>query len=105
MKFCCLFIFLIALSLNISDAYAGAQLDSEGILAIAKVAGACGIMHEMIDFQEKTKLKGGNEFVSRFWKMESARRGMSEQEVFNQCDFAINSYEKFKKSLEKEVKK
>ncbi len=77
------------------------ELKPQGILAVAKIAGSCGILDEMIDFQKKTKLEGGNLFVTRFWETEAARRGMTVKEMSNQCDQAILSYDEMWKSVEK----
>lgn len=41
------------------------ELSSLGILAIAKMAGACGILDSMIQMQKTTKMPGGDEFVTR----------------------------------------
>jgi hypothetical protein len=66
----------------------------QGILASAKIAGACGILDQMIDFQKKTQLEGGDKFVSRFWYAESARMGLSVQEMSEQCNQAIEFYQR-----------
>jgi hypothetical protein len=76
--------------------------DPREVLALAKVTGACGIMDSMIDFQKKTQLEGGDEFVTRFWLFESARRGMTVQQVSDQCNSAISAYDKMWRSMEPE---
>jgi hypothetical protein len=57
------------------------ELSSQGILAIAKMAGACGILDSMIQMQKTTKMPGGDEFVTRFWSVEAARLGMNRRAV------------------------
>ncbi len=80
---------LITFSMN---AHAGEEVDVQGILAIAKMTGACGIMDSMIKLQTSTKMPGGDEFVTRFWEVEAARLGMTVQEMSDQCDKATISY-------------
>ena len=72
------------------------------ILSTAKIAGACGILDSMIDFQAKTKLDGGNEFVSRFWTLEAARLGLSVEELSNNCNAAILQYDQYWKIVEQQ---
>jgi len=80
--------------------HAQEKMEPQAILATAKIAGACGILDEMIDFQRKTKLPGGDEFVSRFWLAESARRGMTVKEVSDQCNKAISIYDSLWKAAQ-----
>lgn len=100
-KYCVLLVFCIySFVFYTSPANAEENIDPQGILAIAKIAGACGIMDEMIDFQKKTQLEGGNEFVTRFWHAESARRGMTVEETSEQCNQAIVTYDKLWTSMD-----
>lgn len=78
-----------------------ASLDPQTILAVSKVTGACGILDEMLDFQKKLKMDGGNEFVARFWQTEAARQGKTVKELSDSCDIAILTYEKMWKAMEK----
>src|SRR5690606_7956031 len=48
-------------------AHAADDLSPQGLLSVAKMAGACGILDSMIQLQRTTKLPGGEEFVTRFW--------------------------------------
>ncbi len=80
-------------------------VEPQGVLAVAKMAGACGILDSMIDFQAKTKMNGGNEFVTRFWEVEAARLGMTVKQLSDQCNGAISSYDKLWNAIEKENKK
>ena len=76
------------------------KIDPQGILAIAKITGACGIMDEMVSFQKKTKMEGGDDFVFRFWQTESARQGKTVQQMHDDCNQAISAYETLWKSME-----
>lgn len=69
-------------------------------LAIAKIAGTCGVMDEMIDFQKKGELEGGDEFVTRFWKTEATRQGKTLQQFSDDCSKAIILYNKMWKNIE-----
>ena len=81
--------------------HAGDKIDPQGFLAIAKVAGACGIMDSLVDFQKKTKMQGGDEFVSRFWAWEAARLGNSSlKEYLEECNSAISAYNKLWEVME-----
>ena len=62
-------------------------------LATAKMAGACGILDQMIHFQKTTRIEGGDLFVTRFWETEAARLGMDVQGLSNLCDKSILTYE------------
>jgi hypothetical protein len=75
-------------------------IDPQGILAIAKITGACGIMDEMVSFQKKTKMEGGDDFVFRFWQTESARQGKTVQQMHDDCNKAISAYDFLWKSTE-----
>lgn len=88
---------LFATSLQV---HAEENISGQEVLSTAKIAGACGILDSMIHFQKTTKMAGGDEFVSRFWAVEAARRGMSVQKMSEQCDGAVTLYDKLWKSME-----
>lgn len=67
----------------------------QGMLATAKVAGACGILDSLVQFQKNTKMNGGNEFVARFWGVEAARLGLSVQQLSDKCNEATSAYDIF----------
>lgn len=90
-KTCYCFEFIFALVLPASSQE---ELTTQGILATAKMAGACGILDSMINFQKTTKMEGGNAFVLRFWEVESARLGMTVEQLSNQCNQAVTGYDK-----------
>jgi len=95
------FVLFVVLFFLIVPQVQSKDVDAQGVLAIAKIAGSCGILDELIDFQSKTKLEGGESFVTRFWSTEAARRGLSVREMSNQCDSAILTYDQLWKSSEK----
>lgn len=80
------------------------ELSAQGLLSVAKVAGACGIMDSLIHFQKTTKMNGGDEFVARFWAVEATRLGMSVKQYSDQCSSAVNAYDRLWKAAEQEKK-
>jgi len=94
--------FSLTLVLFSFRAEAADQLEPQAVLAIAKIAGSCGILDEMLTFQKKTRMKGGEAFVERFWETEAARRGVTVKQMSDDCDHAINSYNTLWKSMEKQ---
>jgi len=72
----------------------------QGILATAKMAGACGIMDSLIHFQKTTKINGGDDFVARFWALEATRLGMSVKQYSDQCSGAVSAYDRLWKTGE-----
>ena len=81
-----------ALIITTSLSWANNEVFVRNILATAKVAGSCGILDSLIDFQKKTKMNGGDEFVSRFWAVEAARLGMTVQQLSDTCNEAVSAY-------------
>lgn len=67
----------------------------QGMLATAKIAGACGILDSLIHFQKTRKMNGGDEFVTRFWSVEAARQGLTVQQLSDRCNKAISTYGTF----------
>lgn len=60
MKAASKFIAVVATSLALGmPASAQDDLSAQGILAIGKMTGACGIMDSMIQFQKTTRMEGG----------------------------------------------
>ncbi|MDG6348577.1 hypothetical protein QAA18_07445 [Luteimonas sp. 8-5] len=72
----------------------------QGLLVVAKMTGACGILNSMIQFQTSTQMAGGEEFVARFWNVEAARLGLTVQQLSDQCDESIGAYDRIWKALE-----
>lgn len=62
-------------------------------LYLAKMTGLCGSFRQMLEFQQTTQLPGGDNFVVRFIKVESARLGKTSSELLNHCKEVISTYE------------
>lgn len=58
------FLMGLVLSFGLSTAvWAEDDLTMEGILALAKMSGACGIVKLQLDFQTSTAISGGDDFM------------------------------------------
>jgi len=68
------------------------DLSARGLLSVAKMAGACGILDSMIRLQSTTKLPGGDDFVVRMWTVEAARLGMTVQQLSDTCNRTVEAY-------------
>ena len=73
-----------------SDKEAGDQLVS--MMVVAKATGMCGVLSQLVRFQETTKMKGGDEFVMRFLNTEAARLGHTVESYIGQCPSVIEKY-------------
>ncbi|EKO3434933.1 hypothetical protein NTH51_002214 [Vibrio fluvialis] len=62
------------------------------MLISAKMHGMCGLVHQMAQFQESTKLDGGDEFILRFMATELARLNMSSKDFLSACDKSADYY-------------
>ncbi len=78
-----------------SSSVASEDLDMRYVLSVAKMAGACGILDESLHFQAVTKMPGGDDFVERFWRTETARLGMSIEDFMKKCNEVVQAYEFF----------
>lgn len=87
-----------------SYAYADSNGSGQEVLAVAKIAGACGILDSIINFQKTTKMTGGDEFVSRFWAVEAARMGISVQELSLRCNKAVVMYDQIWSAMDAEAR-
>ncbi len=72
----------------------------QGVLALSKFTGTCGILDSMISFQNATQMPGGDEFVSRFWTTEATRLGISMQQYIDRCNESVDMYNKIWKAAE-----
>lgn len=75
-----------------TTAMANDDVSPRHALAVAKMAGACGVLDSLIQFQKTTRMEGGESFVLRFWKLEAARLGMSVEGLSQRCDESIANY-------------
>jgi len=70
------------------------------LLASAKLSGACGIIVQMADFQQSTKMAGGTEFLYRFTNTEAARLGWTVDQYLEHCRTAHKVYQTYYDALE-----
>jgi len=84
------------------SAHAEVATNPQGVLALSKLVGACGIVMQIIDFQAATKMDGGDEFVARFVKTETSRMGLTEEEFFKKCEQSAEAYQLLFNSMEQE---
>lgn len=76
------------------------EIEAQSILAVAKLAGGCGMIQQMVAFQNSTKMLGGDEFLVRFLATESARLGFATDSYVEFCAGAINLYSTMKELAE-----
>jgi len=89
------FVFLFLLfpfiaSAEESDKESESQLVS--MMVVAKATGMCGVLSQLVRFQETTKMKGGDEFIMRFLNTEAARLGHTVESYIGQCPSIIKKY-------------
>lgn len=65
------------------------------LMLSSKFTGMCGVFGQMANFQESTKIPGGDEFMNRFLATELARLNMSSETFIKQCQDATNIYSKY----------
>lgn len=94
--------FLVCISTLYLSPLANAEdeLSAQGIMAISKAAGACGILNSMLYFQKSTQMPEGDKFIVRFWTAEAARLGESIEKYSEKCNKAIASYNKLWNALD-----
>ena len=77
------------------------KLDKEGVdtmhdlMLTSKWAGMCGMYGSMIQFQDSTKMPGGDEFLERFIKMEMARLDTTFVEFARSCKKSVETYDSY----------
>jgi hypothetical protein len=93
-------ILVIGYSLLLSlQGNAATDEETAALLVSAKMAGACGILDQLIDFQATTKMDGGDELVTRFWNTEAARLGLTLVDLSDTCTRSIKIYDAIFQSL------
>jgi hypothetical protein len=70
-----------------------------GMMVVAKATGICGVLSQMINFQETTKMSGGDEFIMRFLNTEAARLGKTVNDYVGDCPVIIEKYNGYMKLL------
>ncbi|WP_097303845.1 hypothetical protein [Pseudomonas chlororaphis] len=71
------------------------------VLVAAKFSGGCGILVQMASFQKSTKMPGGDDFLERFLKTESARTGFTVSRYLELCQQSAQVYQTYYDELEK----
>jgi hypothetical protein len=96
---------LLAVAVMVASNPSQAQKKEENLLhtllVVGKGSGACGILTLQIQFQEGTKMSGGNEFVGRFWTTEAARLGMTLDQYGKFCAKTLDAYDTYWKMTER----
>ena len=92
MKFVFIRLLFFAMVFSSAITRADDSITAQGILAVAKFTGACGIMESMVNFQTATQMPGGDDFIARFWTTEAARLGYSMQQYVDNCNKSTEMY-------------
>ena len=100
-KYISIFAIILVLLLSVETRADKENEDALGVLAAAKMAGACGILDSMIYFQKSTQIDNGEVFIGRFWTMEAARLGWTLEEYSNTCNSATKLYNTMVSATEK----
>lgn len=69
------------------------------MMVVAKATGMCGVISQMVNFQQATKMPGGDEFVVRFLTTEAARLGHTLESFTGQCPSVFEKYNSTMKLL------
>ena len=94
-------IIALALLSASSVSYANASEEQEpenlgmSVLNVGRVTGICGILNRQLDFQYSMNVKGGDNFIQRFWIVESARWNLSSKRFQESCPLLIEKYNKY----------
>lgn len=72
----------------------------QAVLAVANTAGECDVLYSMVEFQKQTTIQGGNEYVSKFWAAESAKLGLTVEQLSDRCNKSVVAYDKLLGSAE-----
>ncbi|MCW9025209.1 MAG: hypothetical protein OQK73_11115 [Gammaproteobacteria bacterium] len=67
------------------------------MMVVAKATGMCGVFGQLINFQQTTKMQGGDEFIVRFLKTEAARLGHTLESLTGQCPDVVKKYNSYMK--------
>lgn len=69
------------------------------MMVVAKATGMCGVFSQMANFQQTTKMKGGDEFVVRFLTTEAVRLGHTLESFMAQCPEVVKKYNAYMELL------
>ena len=59
------------------------------MMVTAKATGMCGVFSQMVNFQQATKMPGGDEFLVRFLTTEAVRLGHTLDSFMAQCPVVV----------------
>jgi len=90
---------LFPLLLNAEESSKNKYDEIVGMMVVAKATGMCGVLSQLIRFQDTTKMKGGDEFIMRFLKTEAARLGHTVETFVGQCPDVIEKYKGYMELL------
>lgn len=96
---------IIALCLLISLPVIGEEKGEGDMSAVidmmvsAKATGMCGVFSQMVNFQQSTKMAGGDEFIVRFLTTEAGRLGHTLESFMAQCPVVVENYNENMKLL------
>jgi hypothetical protein len=69
------------------------------MMVVAKATGMCGVLSQLVSFQQTTKMSGGDDFVVRFLNTEAARLGHTMESLIGQCPSVVEKYNSTMKLL------
>lgn len=92
---------LLTITLISNSQTYSAEVDPTEILVVAKFSGFCGAISQMHDFQQVTKMPGGDEFVSRFLATEAARLGLNVKKMLENCAHSAQIYDALQRAGKK----
>ena len=65
------------------------------LMLTSKYAGLCGMYGQMVQFQQSTKMAGGDEFMERFINTELSRMNIDLVQFARQCKQSIEIYDTY----------
>lgn len=92
-------LFILFISTN---SFANKNSELENILIVSKVTGTCGVFKQLSYFQSTTQMKGGDEFLVRFFNTEATRLGKTLPQMLEECNESVRLYTSLMKSVKKE---
>lgn len=78
--------------MSFSSVGASENHGTKELMLNAKWTGMCGVIKQMIKFQELNKIPGGDDFVDKFIASEQSRLGLSQEQLIDSCNRAALVY-------------
>ncbi len=86
---------LLAVLMLLAATPARAEAPSpQTLLMVANVAGECDVLYSMVEFQKKSHINGGEEYVAKFWADQSAKAGLTVDQLSDRCGKSTAAYDK-----------